>query len=441
MSSKHQIAEFKRGQKRQFLSPSASFLVVSALISIFTSPLILAAPDAQAATSLVMNLKASNETEDVQSSPLIQYLPSELSKEDVLDAAGLQLRYDEKRAAFFLQGDISLQPKETKKFRVLVRDVWQIPQSDLDFLKKQAKSRVDFLEGTDDQAAGQGLYDRIMKDIAAIEADQAQEVTIPQRIEMHRIAAEKIAQIQSQVTVMSDFVKQARWLREAGDSNETVKLQIQIKNPLDEAMDAQKVSRYLPRGVSPEDVLDAQGFEIKFDPERQLYFLYKEVDLKPSENITATVVFKNSWKIPVQKLENLIVTAQDFQKRLMGTQYEETGGKIVAELERLTTQIKELQAKAENPADMIANFSINLTRFTAVEDGVNKLKELVEEVEHPVPQTLPYYIKPATPDVSTTWKIIYGFIGFLTVIGLMFYALWWGQSKARLNRKYETHKV
>lgn len=396
---------------------------------------------ALAGESVVMSLMAQNDSSDPQETPLIQYLPPELAKEDVLDAAGLQIRYDDKRSALFLYGDISLAPKENKKFRVIVRDIWQIPQADLDFLKKEAKSRLDYLQETDDQAAGQALYDQIMKELAGIETAQAEEMNIPQRIEMHRLANEKMTQIRHQVTVMSDFVKQARWLRETGDAAGTVKMAIQIKNPLSDALEAQKIIRYLPRGVRPEDVLDAQGFEVKFDPERQLYYLYREMDLKPSETLSATIVFKNAWKIPIEKLDQLVKTAQEFQTRLKGTQYEETGTKIFAELERLTAQIKELQAKAETPADMIANFSLNLTRFNAVEDGVDKLKELVEEIEHPVPQTLPYYIKPATPDVSTTWKIIYGFIGFLSVIGFMFYALWWGQSKAKLNRKYETHKA
>lgn len=398
--------------------------------------------NAAAADSLVMNLKTQNVSQDAQETPIVQYLPHELSKEDILDPAGLQIRYDDKRAALFLYGEVSLKPQEVKNYRVVVRDMWKIPQTDIDFLKKQAKSRVEFLQGTDDEAAGQALADHINKELTEIETAQSQEMNIPQRIEMHRVASEKMEKIRRQVTVMSDFVKQARWFKDSAEaaSAETVKMAIQIKNPLGEALEHQKVVRYLPRGVSPSDILDPQGFEVKYDPERQLYYLYREVDLKASETTTATIVFKNSWKIPINKLERLEESAKKYQERLKGTQYEETGEKILAELERLSAQIKELQAKYDNPADMIANFSLNLTRFNAVEDAEKKLAELVQEIEHPTPQTLPYYIKPATPDVSTTWKIIYGFIGFLTVLGLMFYALWWGQSKAKLNRKYETHK-
>jgi hypothetical protein len=394
-----------------------------------------------AAESLVMNLKTQNASNDPQETPIVHYLPSELSKEDVLDGGGLQLRYDEKRSALFLYGEVALAPQEAKTYRVVVRDIWKVPQADLDFLKKQTKSRVEYLEGTDDYAAGQALGAHIEKELAGIEGAQSEEMEIPQRIEAHRIASEKISQIRRQTTVMSDFVKHARWLKEVSEVTETVKMAIQIKNPMGEKLADQKVIRYLPRGVAPEDVMDAQGFTVKFDPERQLYYLYREMTLEPSETVSATVTFKNSWKIPIKKLEQLVETAGKYKDRLVGTQYEETGAKVFAELEKLAAQIKELQAKYDTPAEMIANFSLNLTRFNAVEDGVDKLKELVEEVEHPVPQTLPYHIKPATPDVSTTWKIIYGFVGFLTVLGLMFYALWWGQSKAKLNQKYESHKA
>jgi predicted nuclease with TOPRIM domain len=388
-----------------------------------------------------MNLKPQNGGGDQDPSPIIFYLPSELSKEDILDAGGMQIRYDDKRSALFLFGEAKPGSEVVKSYKVIVRDVWRIPQTDLDFIKTQIKGRVQYLEGTDDLAAGQKLADHILKELDGIEKAQSEEMTIPDRIEMHRMAAEKIDQIRGQVTVMADYVKQARWFKEVSETTETVKMTIQIKNPLSEKLDREKVVRYLPRGVTPNDVIDAQGFTVKYDPERQMFFLYKEVDLKPSEAMTAVVTFKNAWKVPIEKLELLVKSAEDLQTRLVGSQYEETGKKIFDELNKLATQIKELQAKSESPADMIANFSLNLTRFNAIEDGERKLKELVHEIEHPVPQSIPYYIKPATPDVSTTWKIIYGFIGFLTVLGLMFYALWWGQSKARISRKYEPHKA
>ncbi|MBP9732933.1 MAG: hypothetical protein KBD07_01005 [Candidatus Omnitrophica bacterium] len=396
---------------------------------------------AQAAESLIMNLKTQNSTSDPKETPVVLYLPSELAKEDVIESDGLQIRYDDKRRALYLYGSATLAPEESKVYKVVVRDVWRIPQADIDYLKKQTKSRVEYLESTDDYTAGQLLGDQIQKELTQIEAAQSEEMEIPQRIEANRIATEKMDQIKRKITVMSDFVKEARWLKEVNDTTETVKLTVQIKNPLSTQLENQEVIRYLPRGVSPSDVIDPQGFEIKYDPERQIYYLFKLVTLEPGQSLSAVITFKNSWKIPIKRLENLVGTASDYKERLKGSQYEESSNKIFNELEQLANQVKELQAKYDTPADMIANFSLNLTRFNAVEDGVKKLKELVEEIEHPVPQSLPYYIKPATPDVSTTWKIIYGFIGFLTILGLMFYALWWGQSKARLNRKYETHKV
>lgn len=434
LQSSHRNSRLNVASAR-LLSPASLLLLAMGLFHF------AAAADVNAADSLIMNLKTQNFTSDTKESPIVMYLPAELAKEDVIEADGLQIRYDDKRRALYLYGNATLAPEESKVFKVVVRDVWQIPQADIDYLKKQTTSRVEYLESTDDYAAGQLLGGQIQKELTQIETTQAEEMDIPQRIESHRIATEKMDQIKRQVTVMSDFVKEARWLKEVSDTPETVKLTVQIKNPLSTPLENQEVIRYLPRGVSPSDVIDAQGFEIKYDPERELYYLFKKVTLEPGQSLSAIVSFKNSWKIPINRLESLVKSATEYRDRLKGTQYEESSTKIFEELDRLSNQVKELQAKYDTPAEMIANFSLNLTRFNAVEDGVKKLKELVEEIEHPVPQSLPYYIKPATPDVSTTWKIIYGFIGFLTILGLMFYALWWGQSKARLNRKYETHKA
>ena len=73
----------------------------------------------------------------------------------------------------------------------------------------------------------------------------------------------------------------------------------------------------------------------------------------------------------------------------------------------------------------------------AIEKDIDQLKRLVEAAEKAKTKKLSEIIKTVTPDVATTWEIIYAAIGFLTIISIFFYFLWWGQTKAKQNQKLE----
>src|SRR5690349_19477352 len=75
---------------------------------------------------LNINILAVNGTNQPRDKEIHYSLPKELSAEDILDTAGLKSDYDVNAGAYVVSGTVSLGPKETKTFKVRIRDVWKV---------------------------------------------------------------------------------------------------------------------------------------------------------------------------------------------------------------------------------------------------------------------------------------------------------------------------
>lgn len=402
-----------------------------------------AAVNSWAANQLSLKLSVTNDlSEKAEKKRVKYYLPAEVDRKDVLDAGGLQIGYDEKISAIYLYGEENLDPGQSKDYKVVLADVWNISKEEIAFLKTQIGSRLEYLKGTTDLPAATSFAAFLNQRLDEIDhwVDESASITdISERIDKSRIYADEIRTIKDRVLVMSDFVKEAKLFEEKPSEGKsaTIQMRISTKNPTTEEQKNKEVRHYLPRGVRAEHVLEAEGLTVKYDPGKALYYLEGRFDLGPKEEKQSVAVIKNVWHFPEIRLDRILVDAGDLNNRLMKTQYADTGKVLFSEIERLIQDIKKIQAETETPLDIIANYSLNLKRYNAASDGISRLRQLVEEVEHKVPQTVPYNIKPATPDVSTTWKLIFIMMGFLTFLGGVFYLLWWIQAKKRIDRKID----
>ena len=67
-------------------------------------------------------------------------LPQEITPTDILDHGELQVDFDEERSLYYVyKPEVALAPKQTKVFQVVVRDVWFIPDADLNGLGAHTK--------------------------------------------------------------------------------------------------------------------------------------------------------------------------------------------------------------------------------------------------------------------------------------------------------------
>ncbi len=394
---------------------------------------------ASAENSITMNVSAQNVTDEKEEkTPIRQDLPREVKKEDVLDAGGMTIRYDEEKGIYYLYAEADLEPKSGKSFTIVLRDLWKVPDSDFTFLKEQADQRLENQKGKDTYVSAQNFRNKIVTRIDEIKAAQdAQGADTEKRIDLYKTSVQELAEIRQKVGVNDDFMKEADRFAEFQKSSKFIKFVIEAKNPSDsEPADNIEVTRYLPRGVQPEQITEAQGFEVKYDPDKSLYFLTKNVDFKAGESKKFEIILSDIWYINEAKLDDLSAT-EKYTARLANTNYEKLGAYLALEIKKYAAEIKDTQKKADSPEDKVATYAENLKKLDRINADMEQLKRLVDAADKAKEKKISEVIKTVTPDVATTWKLIYATIAFLVVVALSFYFLWWGQIKAKQNQRID----
>lgn len=184
----------------------------AAVLFILAVSLAAAIPNARAAAErepVSMNVVVANPSkEKTHVIPVKIDLPSEVKPDDILEKGDLEVVYDDQRSIYFLfNGEVTLKPQETRVFNVLVRNVWFIPQQELDELKTYTGLLMERLKGSEYETAGQRLADIIYQKLEAIDARQKDEtVGQKQKIGLYRINLQTVAEIKEHLTKLEKIM-------------------------------------------------------------------------------------------------------------------------------------------------------------------------------------------------------------------------------------------
>ncbi|MCG3175470.1 MAG: hypothetical protein MOGMAGMI_00399 [Candidatus Omnitrophica bacterium] len=393
-----------------------------------------------AGESVNMKLVFTNPSDTSEQKDLIKYyLPPELKKADVIDTAGLKIDYDSNRGLLYVHKDQTLKPKESVQFKMIVRDVWQVTDDELMFLRSQAETHLKATEGKDDHKQAKFLYDKIAAELEAIKnAQLILTDDIANRMESYRVNKERLRIIRNNVILLKDFKQEAEAEADHMAHQKEINLVIKANNPLDTMERKEKIVKYLPEGLGPDVIMDTQGFSVHFDPEKKAYFLQQEVTLKPQETRQFTVKIFDRWNIPEPKLKGYEDKTAELTEYLEPTEYKEPALYLQKEINRYIAEIRDNQSFDIPVKDRISNYAENLKREQAIKLNLLELERMATLIkERQRQKTLEELLKKLAPDDAMTWRIIYGTIVFLAVISALTYMLWWGQSKGQISRKYE----
>ena len=147
----------------------------------FISPFNLSPPPALAVEKdrdpVTLRVVAINPSADkAQTVPVRIDLPTEVTPKDVIDHGELTVEFDDDRSVYYVyKSDVQLQPKETKVFEVVVRDLWFIPQERLDQLRSYSDLVLKRLDGTEHYDSAKRLHELILQRLDEIAAGQVDE--------------------------------------------------------------------------------------------------------------------------------------------------------------------------------------------------------------------------------------------------------------------------
>ena len=109
---------------------------------------------------------------------------------------------------------------------------------------------------------------------------------------------------------------------------EHITLRITVVNPSEEKTQKIPVKADLPSEVVPKNIIDKQDFELKYNDQKKIFYLYKEVEIAPKEIKVFKIKVKDLWFIRQNILDSLKSELEQALKSLDGTRFYESGQQL-----------------------------------------------------------------------------------------------------------------
>ncbi len=159
----------------------------------------------------------------------------------------------------------------------------------------------------------------------------------------------------------------------------SVELHFLITNPSKERQ-MLKFRAALPSEATPEDIMNADGLSVEYDPNVGSYFVSAEIQLLGGESIVKKVEMRDIWIFEPDDITALREQAKSYEQALEKTQYGAQATLLLGEIERLLTTVGQSQAASyDTPQNHIVVYRTNVGRMEQVDTAMLKLKDIVSQ--------------------------------------------------------------
>ena len=417
-------------------------------------------PVQQAYAGIKINLVVVNAAEDESKDYSVKYyLPKELKSEDVVDPGGLNLDYDTDKQTYYVSGTINLAPKESRTIKIEVKDVWKVSQEEVESLKKQIEENLNRIQNTPNYETGKALKDALVKQLDNIMTQQESfSGDTERRIEAYRSHVDELKKIKNKIFSVEYWEGKTAQLElsqlAAQNQGKTVKMILEVENPQGNEAKSIKHRHYLPPEVKPEDIIDTQGFEMRYDAEKKQPYLAKEEELQPGEKKRYEIEIKDVWNIPEPSQKSLIEHAQDISEEIgkysYGKEYLNNIQTLVKDIEDSVGEIEKSQKAEKTVRQHIGIYRLNQKRLEQTREDIKKLEEILalvrqkrlEELENSRVRNILRKLQSLKgieaiskalfgqkPSVENAWRVIWMTIAFIAIFTSIHFFIWWQRSK------------
>ena len=164
------------------------------------------------AESLVVKVIAVNPSkEENQKAEVKTYLPKEIKPDDVLDRGDLDLAYDTQQGSYFVFGEYELTPGEVLEREIELKDIWTIPETEIESLRSEANKLQDLLKNTEFMDRIAFLKEGIESKLNQIVESQKNPPPNPERhISDHRENLKILEAVKTDLTLARSLLSQAK---------------------------------------------------------------------------------------------------------------------------------------------------------------------------------------------------------------------------------------
>jgi hypothetical protein len=160
--------------------------------------------------SVYMRVVAVNPSKDeAQTVNIKEYLPQEVTTKDVVSTGGLDLEYDTERGLYYVyKEDLEIPAGKTLIFTVELKDIWYIPEDELNTLKTQAENILNQMKDSKDYSTVKKISEEINEQVEEIIASQKESRTLPfkQQVASYRDNIDTLNRMRENIDRMRNFL-------------------------------------------------------------------------------------------------------------------------------------------------------------------------------------------------------------------------------------------
>jgi hypothetical protein len=143
------------------------------------------------------------------------------------------------------------------------------------------------------------------------------------------------------------------------------------------------------------------------------------------------VVVRDMWNINVPRIKALAANASNVLARVVTRESFASVEKVLSDAMTELAAIEAERGPEKLGPDYVAFYRSQARRLDDLEQRINRVRAALQPIE----KTRKFGFRLKAPSMRTTWLIIYGILGFLGVMSLLFFLRWYG--KTREDRMWE----
>jgi len=406
---------------------------------------------AQGSEELVVNLIAVNALDrDIPNKEIKYFLPKELEPEDVVDVGELKIDYDVDVGAYYVHGKEDFAAKESKQYKVRVKDVWYVENEEFQILRAQLDDGLSLLKEMPVYDGAKKARDKMLVEINYIQEQQNNySEKIDRRIEQYRAYAKQMKVLRDKI-FDADYMEHVAAAEMNVDLTGTVKFVIEVKNPSAQENKTVTHKHYLPEEIRAEHVVESEGFEVRFDSEEDRAYLTKEEIFEPDQTKTYSIEIQDIWKFAIDKLLHIETLSKNAVNELSETEYREAANFLYR---RITDNVKEIRDSQNQELSIkkhIGLHRVNESRYAQAQDDLEKIERMLAimramklaEMEAGTVKNVLQRMRALRGlaalsealfkkgiSVTMTWRIIFGTLGFVGFFTTLHFIIWAKRSK------------
>ena len=160
-----------------------------------------------------------------------------------------------------------------------------------------------------------------------------------------------------------------------------MKFKISASNPSEFNEQTVSVKSYLPKGIQPENVIDAGGLEIGYDVKQGQCYVHKEVVLAVKSSVTYVVEIDDIWLMDGAELEKQRAYARQLRDELQDSEYAEVAGQLTEGIEQKIESILEKQEENSvdkvTPIKHIGAYEFNQQMSASITEDIRTLENMI----------------------------------------------------------------